>query len=143
MSAAFFDTNVVIYAVDPRDDSYEKGQVARRLMKTRAIALSTQVLMEAFNTLVGRRLRDRAFTTAYVEEIASGPVVSIEREDVLAALDISARHQINHWDGLILRAAEKAQAEIIYTEDLTHGERYGPVRACNPFIEDFLETASR
>jgi predicted nucleic acid-binding protein len=58
--------------------------------------------------------------------------------DILQAIAIARRHDISHWDGLILVAAEKAGLDIVYTEDLNHGQTYGRVRVCNPFIEDFL-----
>jgi predicted nucleic acid-binding protein len=35
--------------------------------------------------------------------------------------------------GLILAAAEAGGAEVLYTEDLNDGQRYGGVQARNPF----------
>jgi predicted nucleic acid-binding protein len=48
-------------------------------------------------------------------------------------MDNELRYQISFWDGLILAAAEAGGAEVLYTEDLSHGQRYGGVLARNPF----------
>ena len=50
------------------------------------------------------------------------------------AIVISLQHRISYWDGAILAAAERLGAEIVYTEDLSHGQTYGPVRVLNPFL---------
>ena len=50
------------------------------------------------------------------------------------AIVISLQHRISYWDGAILAAAERLGAEIVYTEDLSHGQTYGPVRVVNPFL---------
>jgi predicted nucleic acid-binding protein len=34
---------------------------------------------------------------------------------------------------LIVAAANAADATLLYTEDLNHGQTYGVVEACNPF----------
>ncbi|MEO1038973.1 MAG: PIN domain-containing protein [Pseudomonadota bacterium] len=138
MAAAFFDSNIVVYAVDPRDDSDGKRSVARELIRERDCVLSTQVLMEVFNVLVRLDLMDAAPAKGYVRRLCMFPIITIERGDVLEALELRDLYQIHHYDGLILRAAAKSGVSMLYTEDLNHGQMYGPVRVCNPFIEDFL-----
>ncbi len=41
-----------------------------------------------------------------------------------------------HRDGLgaIVAAAEALGAETLFSEDLNHGQRYGPVQVRNPFL---------
>jgi predicted nucleic acid-binding protein len=43
------------------------------------------------------------------------------------------RYGISFWDGLIVAASEAGKAQILYTEDLNHGQQYGTVVARNPF----------
>lgn len=50
------------------------------------------------------------------------------------AITISQRYRIHYWGGAILAAAERLEAEIVYTEDLNHGHSYGSVRVINPFV---------
>ncbi len=47
-------------------------------------------------------------------------------------MDLEARYQISLWDALVIQAAQVAGAEILYSEDLCDGQRYGTVRVKNP-----------
>ena len=37
------------------------------------------------------------------------------------------------WDALIVRTAQSARCDVLYTEDLQHGRSYGGLRVVNPF----------
>ena len=136
MNAAFFDTNILLYAADVRAAS--KVDMARALLRTRRVVVSTQVLMECYAALRRKLSLSAAISQRWVDMLSEEIVVSTDAADVQAALHWAEQFQISHLDGLILRAAEKAQCDLVYTEELTHGQMYGPVRVCNPFIEDFL-----
>lgn len=138
MSAAFFDTNLVVYAVDPRESETDKRVASRRLLAARRVHISTQVMMEAFNVLVRKRLASREIATAYIARLSTYSVTISEVDDVLRAIDYGERYQINHFDALHICAAERSKVDVFYSEDLAHGQSYGSIRACNPFIEDFL-----
>jgi predicted nucleic acid-binding protein len=45
---------------------------------------------------------------------------------------LEARYQLSFWDALVVQAAHVAGAEILYSEDLSDGQRYGTVRVKNP-----------
>ena len=53
-------------------------------------------------------------------------------EAILEALDLEARYRVSFWDALVIQAAQVAGAEILYSEDLSDGQRYGTVRVKNP-----------
>lgn len=138
VNAAFFDSNILVYAIDLRDAERTKRVAARDLFLKRSCVLSTQVLMETFNVIMKIGLAARDDAEAYVRRLAANTVMMLNGEDVIRAIEASGRFEISHWDGLIIRAAEKAGVDIVYSEDLNHGQTYGKVRVCNPFIEDFL-----
>lgn len=140
MSAAFFDTNIVIYSIDPDPESQDKSEFSKGLLRERTKVFSTQVLMETVNTIRKKKIASIEKAHAFARILSHNAVVGIEVDDVLNALDTASRYQLSHWNGLILRAAEKARVDVVYTEDMKHGETYGSVRVCNPFIEDFLTT---
>lgn len=56
-------------------------------------------------------------------------------ESILQALDLEARYQVSFWDALVLQAAQTSSAEVLYSEDLSHGQEYGSVRAVNRLVE--------
>ena len=37
--------------------------------------------------------------------------------------------------GLSAQVLQVLEAKVLYTEDLSHGQHYGAVRAVNPFLE--------
>ena len=45
---------------------------------------------------------------------------------------VFAPHEVSFWDALVIQAAQVAGAEILYSEDLSDGQRYGTVRVKNP-----------
>ena len=66
--------------------------------------------------------------------LAWDPIVN-DGAAVLEAVDAAHRHQLSFWDALVVVAAVKGGASVIYSEDLNHGQRYGAVQVLNPFLE--------
>ncbi len=138
MSAAFFDTNIIVYAADSIAPEPAKRDVARQLMQTRSITISTQVMLELYGVLRRKLGYSTEAASDWVRALQDDTVVSVTASDVLGAISAARRYDISHWDALILVATEKAGLDLVYSEDLNHGQTYGNVRVCNPFIEDFL-----
>ena len=138
MNAAYFDSNIMVYAVDPRDAERAKRDAARMLVKARRPHLSVQVMMETYQVLTRKRIVPAEAARAYVERLATFPIVTVDADDARAALSYSERFGITHFDALHIRAAERSRVSVMYSEDLNHGQTYGPIQVCNPFIEDFL-----
>ena len=46
----------------------------------------------------------------------------------------AARWKISFWDALIIAAAKRAGAGVLWTEDLNHGRDYGGIRVLNPLL---------
>ena len=42
--------------------------------------------------------------------------------------------RISYWDALIVEAAIRSGATILYTEDMHHGTQYGALELRNPFL---------
>ena len=133
----FFDSNILIYAYDPRDAS--KQVQAQRLL-TDAIAggsgvVSAQALGEFFNT-VTRRLpnplpNDMALEA--IDRFAIMPVIELDLPLVRRAINTSGRYQISYWDALIIAAAERGGCARILSENLNSGQSYNGVVVVNPF----------
>jgi predicted nucleic acid-binding protein len=138
VSAAFFDTNIIAYAADSAGPEPEKRDAARQLLLTRSIAISTQVMLELYGVLRRKLAYSAEAALDWVRALEGDMVVTLTPQDVVSAIALARRYDISHWDGLILVAADKAGLDLVYSEDLNHGQTYGNVRVCNPFIEDFL-----
>jgi len=61
---------------------------------------------------------------------------------VLESLDFEERYRISFWDALIVQAAHNAGAQVLYSEDLSDGQRYGNVVVENPLIDRVHEPPS-
>ena len=132
---AFFDTNVLLYMFSTAEP--EKQLKARQLYRefaaTNRIQLSTQVVQEFF-AVATRKLRlPRQQVVELTESFLNLSVVTIDVTHIRYAIDLEGRYQISFWDALILAAAESADVEVLYSEDLNHGQRYGAVLVQNPF----------
>jgi predicted nucleic acid-binding protein len=139
MSDRFFvDTNVLVYAHDR--GAAEKHELARslveRLWLDRSGAISTQVLQELYVNI--RRKAAAPISTQearrLIEDYLSWEVVVNDGASVLRALEVEARFSISFWDALIVQAAEQSGAAILYSEDLSHGQRYGSLEVVDPLI---------
>ena len=141
MAGRFFvDTNILVYAHDPLAGAkYHRAQeLVERLWINGEGALSTQVLQELVVSL--RRKAAEPYTAeemrALLVDLLGWHVVVNTPHSVLRALEIEERYRISFWDALILQAAETAGAEVVYSEDLAAGQRYGAVRVVNPFVSE-------
>jgi predicted nucleic acid-binding protein len=52
------------------------------------------------------------------------------------AIDISVISQVSFRDALIIAAAEKANCEFVFSEDLNTGQTYRGVTVVNPFDDE-------
>lgn len=133
----FCDTNILVYAYDL--SAGEKRTTARRLLEglweSGRGALSLQVLQEFFTTLTRKASPPVSASIArrIVEDLATWRVYEPGRADLFAAIDASMEWNISFWDAMILVAARRSGASILWSEDLNDGQEYGGVVVRNPF----------
>ena len=134
----FVDTNVFVYLFD--GDSPEKQEVARRLLDERReeLVLSIQVLGEFYVTVTRKLAKPLAPETARkaVADLCALRVRPVLPELVQTAVQRSNASQISYWDALIVESAIDAGAELLLTEDLQHGQKFGRLRVVNPFLDE-------
>jgi predicted nucleic acid-binding protein len=135
MERTFFDTNVLLYADDVSAGPKRlraRDCITEAVSNSRAV-VSTQVLQEYF-AIATKKLRvDAAEARQRVETYASLDVVRIEKELILAAIDLHRLHSLSFWDALIVRAAINGGCSRLWSEDLQHGRVFDGVRIENPF----------
>ena len=136
--SAFFDTNVVLYAFDASGG--EKRKIAADLicdhMENRTIAVSVQVLGEFFVNATGKFAPPLSMADAKeaIDQLRQFTVVSLDQTLVLRAIETHQQYQLSYWDGLIVAAAERADCDVLYSEDLNHEQAYFGVKVVNPFV---------
>ncbi len=135
---SFVDTNVLVYAFDK--SSSPKKRVAERLMnelmEEDRLRVSTQVLQELFVTLT-RKVSQPCSSEealAVLEDLTAWPLMVIDYAAIRAAVGLADQAKLSFWDALVVVAAARTGAAVLYTEDLNDGQEILGVRISNPFV---------
>lgn len=143
MTRAFFDTNVVVYAVQPTPDL--RKDAAQRLLDRHlddgTLVVSSQVLQETYSVLTTKKGVTGPAALALVTALAEEEVVPSQASFVLRAVALAQRHQLSIWDALVVQAALDSSCDVLYTEDLQSGMRFGDLEVVNPFSLSAHEAA--
>jgi predicted nucleic acid-binding protein len=133
---SFVDTNILMYAHDlaSGEKHLRAKALVEKLWESGSGVVSTQVLQELAVNLrrKSKKPLDARATRDIVADYLSWKVVVNSGESILEALDLEARYQVSFWDALVIHAAQVGGADILYSEDLSDGQRYGTVRVKNP-----------
>jgi predicted nucleic acid-binding protein len=133
----FFDTNILVYSQDRFEVA--KRALARALIEEAiaddAFVISTQVVLEFQATVVRRNLLSAESALSLLRVWSEHQVVGSSAEFVLRSLELRERHELSIWDALIVQAAMEADCDVLLTEDLQHGMRFGEMAVANPFLE--------
>ena len=133
----FFDTIVLVYAVDAGDPARRERALNRlaRAASEGTVVLSTQVLQE-FYAITTRKLQPplpAPEAAAQVQRLCAFQVMGSTAQSVQAAIALAQEHQLQWWDALILEAALRAGADVLISEDGQAGRRFGRLVVENPF----------
>ena len=129
------DTNVLIYANDPRD--LRKQAIAAGLVKDLDDAvLLWQVVCEFFSA--SRKLEPYGFSAAdawhYVQRLGNAWQIMFPTWNVQTrAYELTNRYSISYWDALLLGACKDAGVERLYSEDLDTHDGIDGLEIVNPF----------
>lgn len=129
---AFFDTNVLIYAV-AQDD--RRSTQAEELLASGGV-LSVQILNEFASVARRKILMSWSDVTEALDAFRvlcpSALPITIEMHE--AALKIAEKHGYNIYDALVVCAALEAGCTTLYSEDLQDGQTIdGKLTIRNPF----------
>lgn len=134
----FFDTNVLVYAVDPRNVQKQQAalDLCAKAISDGSFTISAQVLNEFYRvtTRANQALLNHEQACTQISALARQRVVPVTANITLAALARLGISQISWWDSLILEAAISAGASTLYTEDLQHRQHFGELTVVNPFM---------
>jgi predicted nucleic acid-binding protein len=127
----FLDSNILVYLVGP---DLKKAATAERLLRQEH-TISVQVLNE-FVRVARKKLK---IEWGIVDEVLASvvefcTVVPLTLEVQMRAVEICKNHLINIFEANIVAAAELADCDILYTEDLNNGQLIGRVGINNPFL---------
>jgi len=134
----FLDTNIFVYSfdADARAKCRRATELIREAVDSRRGIVSYQVVQEFFNVAFRRFAEpmlhedaEQYLTTVFRPLLALHSSVALYQE----ALALRHRYRLNWFDSLIVAAALAAECDVLYSEDLQHGQKFGGLRVENPF----------
>ena len=140
MSDRFFlDTNIFVYSFDQSAPvkARKAAQLIRKALTTQKGVISYQVVQEFLN--VALRRFSHPMQTADAEQYLGTvfrPLLSLHSSHALyvEALHLQGQSGLSWYHSLIVAAAIQAHCDLLYTEDLQHGQRFGSLQITNPFL---------
>lgn len=137
MSVEFVDTNILIYAHDmsagaKRSQSIE---LLKRLFDAGSGAMSVQVLCEFYAAATGKLRMKPEKAEEILQDLEGWLLHRLSHADLLAASRLHCNHKLSWWDALILQSAMEMGCSVLWSEDFSHGQKYGALVIRNPFKE--------
>lgn len=135
----FFDSNILIYAIDSSPEESHKSTRARQLIRDhiqrRSGVISIQVVQEFF-VVATQKIAIPLSSGQALEYLNYLSIMEIVRPDygmVVTAIHIHKRFQISFWDAMIIQAAASTRCDTIWSEDLQDGFKINGLKVVNPF----------
>ncbi|MCU0781037.1 MAG: PIN domain-containing protein [Akkermansiaceae bacterium] len=136
MPNAFVDTNILVYAAEGSRNPHRKTVIARKLLLEPDLFLSVQVLNEFVacarhpQKLAMTRKEEGEWLALWMQK----KVAPLTASTFVAALEIHHLHGLSHWDSLIVASASETKCQVLYSEDLNHGQNFDGLKVVNPFL---------
>ena len=147
-STVFGDTNVFLYAQDPRAPEKRDACAAwiAWCWKAQRGRLSSQVLHELYANL--RRVAptlDKQVARDVVRRYRAWSAWLVDDAGVELAWQLQDRFVLGYWDALMVAAALHQGCTYLLTEDLQHEQQIDRVQVLSPFLvgPDVLEATPR
>ncbi len=131
----FLDSNVLIYAYFDREK--DKQIISRELISNNKIIISTQVLQEMSNVLNKKFNANYDTIKSLLLECISNcsKIHTNTQSTIFLACDIAKRYSYSYYDSLIISSALEANCDILYSEDMQHGQVIeNSLKIINPFV---------
>lgn len=136
----FVDANVLVYALDPSagDKHAVATNLLERLWESGGGCLSVQVLQEFFVVITRKVPKPLTADQAAdrIRDFEAWEVFAPTLDDVLAAIALHTKAGLSFWDAMIVEAAAESGCDVLWSEDLNHGQRIRGVHIQNPFHAD-------
>jgi predicted nucleic acid-binding protein len=134
----FVDANILVYAYDSSAGAKRTSarQLLERLWASETGAVSVQVLQEFFVAITRKVPKPLTADVAagHIRDFSVWRVFSPTVEDVLNAMALQKQAGLSFWDAMVVEAAAELGAQVLWTEDLNHGQRIRGVQVQDPFI---------
>jgi predicted nucleic acid-binding protein len=134
----FLDTNIIVYSFSQLEP--KKSSIARDLLQksidNRCGIISTQVVQEFLNvaTKKFKKTLDSGASMEFLQSFLM-PICDIypSFELYCSALRIKERYLFSFYDSMIIASGLQANCNILYSEDMKHGQNINGMIIQDPF----------
>ena len=139
MKRCFIDSNIVVYANDTRIGSRQSRAIETisACMRAGNGFISIQVLQEYANIALKKLNQDPLVVMRQIRLLETLSIVTPVPGSVRRAVELSCTYRISFWDAGIIAAAEAADCELIFSQDLSIGQYYAGIVVLDPLEDDF------
>lgn len=132
---AFVDTNIWVYALTTAD-KIRQPRAAILLRSLDMPCINGQVVRELGRVLLQKYgISEATFKQIILVVMESCRLVPDSTLAFLLASELRERYKLGYWDSLIVAAALDGGCDILYTEDMQHGQVIeARLTLINPFI---------
>ena len=143
MTRFSLDANVLVYAADHAAGArHERALDILDRAVRRDCVLALQALAEFFHATTRKRIVARAEAAAQLRDWTTEfPTISADFGVLWTALEFTVDGRFGWWDALLLATAERHGCEVVLSENMQDGARFGGVTILNPFVGDELPEA--
>jgi predicted nucleic acid-binding protein len=143
MTRFSLDSNVLVYAADrAAGKRHERALQILDWAVRRHCVLTLQALAEFFHVTTRKRMVARAEAAAQLRDWTTEfPTISADSAALWTALEFVVDGRFGWWDALLLATAERHGCEVVLSEDMQDGARFGGVTVVDPFVGDELPDA--
>lgn len=136
----FFDTNIALYCFEAvaTQKQFRAQQLITLGASTGQGVVSHQVLQEFCNVASHPKrlnLATEQILTFLQQFLRPMHKVSASEQLLENALQVRSSTGYSFYDSLIIAAAQEARCDVLYSEDMQHGQVVEGVRIVNPFVE--------
>lgn len=131
----FVDSNILLYEFSKTDKA--KELMVEMLLKNKDMHVSPQILFECLNVLTKKFRFTKKESLSYLSNLLAVVIVVSEDEAIARkALQLYHKHSLQVFDSKIIATALLNGCNILYSEDLQHGQVFErKLKIINPFLK--------
>ena len=132
---AFIDTNILIYSISA-EDAVKKAEAIALIRDRKGLHISPQVIFEFIHSSVRKTKIERAVAIGCARGFLSSFKLVVPNAGVVEnSMRIMERYGLSCWDSQVIVSALASDCDILYTEDLQHGQVFEKtLKVVNPFL---------
>ena len=137
--SVFVDSNIFLYAFTEIDDKSKKEEIEKHKIASEIILNDINISTQVINEVSSNMIRKLKFSNSEVREFVEScygryNIINFSEELFVVASKIRENYNISYYDSMIVSAGLKANATILYSEDMQHDLVVnGSLTIINPF----------